>query len=113
MANEETKPLKVVDYIDRFKVLELLKRYADLFAEPPVDRKELELVLEIKFEIERLKSADAKEVQHGHWISLPYNPSDPYPYECSICGVAARRKYATCCRCGAKMDVSKVEITTE
>lgn len=63
MANEET--LKVIDYIDRFEVLELLKRYADLFAEPPmddIDHKQLKLVHEIEFEIKKLPTLDCKEV---------------------------------------------------
>ena len=117
MANEET--LKVIDYIDRFKVLELLKRYADLFAEPPVDRKELELVLEIKFKIERLKSADATEVKRGEWKDRYNNKYYNHLYECSVCGKEAlyecykneldqwnERQALTpvCPHCGAKMD---------
>lgn len=60
MANE--KPWKIVDYIDRFEVLDILDRMADWYAEPPVDIKELKLVHEIGFKIKQLQSIDAKEV---------------------------------------------------
>lgn len=112
MANEETKPLKVIDYIDRFQVLELLKRYADLFAEPPVDRKELELVHEIKFKIEMLKSEDVKEVKHGEWIDTGDEILDTTysGWKCSECGyIFCGDKFKFCPECGAKMDGGKAD----
>lgn len=65
MANEEVKPLKVIDYINRVQVLELLGNRADSFSEPPMDNDDftkLKLVVELETEIRKLPTIDAVEV---------------------------------------------------
>jgi hypothetical protein len=64
--------------------------------------------------------ADFVEVKHGEWIETQEMFYDgdfhsEYPttcYKCSECGLINTSKYPYC-NCGAKMDVSKMEITTE
>ena len=112
MANEETKPWKIVDYIDRFEVLDILNIMADWYAEPPVDRKELELILEIKFKIKQLQTIDAKEVKHGEWVDTGDEQLDTVysGWKCSECGyIFCGNKFKFCPECGAKMDGGKAE----
>lgn len=115
MANEET--LKVVDYIDRFEVLNLLSKEADFFANPPMDKEDyakLKLLLEIKFKIDRLPTADVEEVRHGEWIeefakstiNRLTGEDSTIVYRCSRCGRYESQKEPYC-NCGAKMDGGK------
>ena len=62
MPNEEEKPWKVIDYIDRFQVLEILNKQISFYAEPPVDKRELELLYELRVRIKDISSIDAVEV---------------------------------------------------
>ena len=107
MANEET--LKVVDYIDRFEVLNLLSKEADFFANPPMDKEDyakLKLLLEIKFKIDRLPTADVEEVRHGEWKEA----EGGLFYCCTNCGYIVEYQLTNYCpRCGAKMDGGKEE----
>ena len=109
MPNEEVKPWKIIDYIDRFEVLDILDRMADWYAEPPVDLKELELVHEIKFKIKQLQSIDAKEVKHGEWgvnVGMNFNKERI----CPICKKRIESNYwEFCSHCGAKIDGGKAE----
>ena len=105
MANEET--LKVVDYIDRFEVLNLLSKETDFFANPPMDKEDyakLKLLLEIKFKIDRLPTADVEEVKRGHWITNPRG----FCF-CSECLTSGSPYWKRCPICEAKMDGGKEE----
>lgn len=62
MPNEEVKPLKIIDYIDRFAVLEILDKQISFYAEPPVDKRELELLYELRVRIKDIPDIDAIEV---------------------------------------------------
>ena len=68
--------------------------------------------------IDKTSTADVMEVKHGEWIKE--DNGTQYWYQCSEC--SERPPYnrykelwlsACCPNCGAKMDVSKMEITTE
>lgn len=52
MPNREIKTFEVVDCIDRNQVLKLLNRKINFYSEPPVDISELNLLYELKKEIE-------------------------------------------------------------
>ena len=56
MAKEQ--PLKVIDCIDRFAALAILNKEIRYCCEPPVDQKELELLIELKMRIRDLPSID-------------------------------------------------------
>ena len=133
MANEET--LKVVDYIDRFEVLAILGKKIEFYAEPPVDKAQLELLYELRTRIKDISSRDVEEVRHGEWVidnSIKERSFYEVNYKvlitCSICGSRhflglqqypifsqkelkndAYRKYRYCGECGAKMDGGKEE----
>ena len=51
---------------------------------------------------------DIEEAEHAHWIE----EGGKVP-ECSNCKKIFERKGDYCIHCGAKMDVSKMEITTK
>lgn len=110
MPNEEEKPWKVIDYIDRFQVLELLGNRADWFSEPPMDSDDfmkLKLVIELETEIRKLPTLDAKEVKHGEWIDTGDEILDTIysGWKCSECGyIFCGNKFKFCPDCGAKMD---------
>ena len=113
MANEEIKPLKVVDYIDRFEVLELLGNKIDLFSESPMDNDDftkMKLAIEIELEVRRLPILDVVEVKHGEWIDTGDEILDTTysGWKCSECGyVFCGDKFKFCPECGAKMDGGK------
>ena len=118
MANKEMQELKVVDYIDRFEVLDILSKEADFFAEPPMDKEDyakLKLLLEIKFKIDVLPTAKVVEVKHGEWVKeRHYNASLDGGYfelyHCSECNTSsAHDKDNFCSGCGAKMDGGDTE----
>jgi rubrerythrin len=61
-------------------------------------------------------TADVVEVKHGRWIDTGDEILDTTysGWKCSECGyVFCGNKFKFCPECGAKMDVSKMEITTE
>lgn len=67
---------------------------------------------------EVLPTADVVEVKHGRWIDNGERDCNGVPkvfaISCSVCGSSAGASWMPYCpRCGAKMDVSKKEITTE
>ena len=122
MANEEIKPLKVVDYIDRFEVLELLGNKIDLFSESPMDNDDftkLKLAIEIELEVRRLSTLDVVEVKHGGWIDDGFGRGNMI---CSVCeqypvddedgnplSALADWEPPICPNCGAKMDGGKAK----
>lgn len=61
MPNE--KPLKVIDCINRFEVLEILNKEIRYYIEPPVDLKKLELLIELRLRVRDLPSIDEMEVR--------------------------------------------------
>jgi rubrerythrin len=67
-------------------------------------------------DIKQLPTADVVEVKHGRWIDTGDEILDTTysGWKCSECGyVFCGNKFKFCPECGAKMDVSKMEITTE
>ena len=108
MSNEET--LEVIDYIDRFQVLELLGDKADLFSEPPMDKDDftkLKLVVELELEVRKLPTLECKEVKHGEWLDN-HNGT----FVCSVCrGKSPRKRW--CGDCGAKMDGKDTNVPTK
>jgi hypothetical protein len=101
----------MADYIKRSDAMTICERYSEHCFETS-DSRGQDIADRILDDIAEMRTADVVEVKHGHWISIPYNPKKPYPYECSRCGLVADKAYDYC-HCGAKMDVSKMEITTE
>jgi hypothetical protein len=79
-------------------------------------------------EIEKQPTADVVEVKHGEWIKNKPNPEMMKAFHdlgigkgmteksifwtCSCCGTWGTPRYKYCQECGAKMDVSKKEIST-
>lgn len=69
----------------------------------------IELALAI---VNRQDTADVVEVKHGEWIDNKIQ--DSMLSKCSLCGYPCGAYTLNYCpRCGAKMDVSKMEITTD
>ena len=58
MPNEEVKPWKIIDCIDRFAALEILNKEIIYCSEPPVDLKKLEWLIELRLRIRDLPSID-------------------------------------------------------
>lgn len=84
----------MADYISRQAALNLLTKWADGY-----NYIEVETQSAIN-EFERLPSADAQPVRHGHWI---YTPTNLLGYVCSECGNGMCR-FNYCPHCGALMD---------
>lgn len=82
------------DLISRQVALNLLTKWADGY-----NYIEVETQSAIN-EFERLSSADAQPVRHGHWI---YTPTNLLGYVCSECGNGMCR-FNYCPHCGALMD---------
>ena len=97
----------MAEYIKRTDVMKICREYSkhcfnsnDAYGQDIADRIENDVVA--------LPTADVVEVKHGVWMTIPYNPKTPYPYECSRCGMVADKKYDYC-HCGAKMDGGKAD----
>lgn len=66
--------------------------------------------------IDAQPTADVVEVKHGEWIDTGDEILDTTysGWKCSECGyVFCGNKFKFCPECGAKMDVSKMETSTE
>ena len=70
--------------------------------------------------LDNMPAADVVEVKHGEWLDCietgttvaGITNSGFVGYKCSLCGRYEGKKEPYC-NCGTKMDVSKMEITTE
>ena len=64
-------------------------------------------IVEVFRMFEKLMSE--QKVKYGKWSTIPHAPDDPYCYECSRCGLIEDKKYDYC-HCGAKMDVTDINV---
>ena len=64
----------------------------------------------IKQAIDKMPTADVKEVKHGQWNTvldesiLEHYNNDVDIFACSICGIKSKRPTVFCPSCGARMD---------
>ena len=66
-------------------------------------------------ELQKLPTADVKEVKHGQWNTvldesiLEHCNNDVDIFACSICGIKSKRPTIFCPSCGARMDGKEAE----
>lgn len=92
----------MAEYIERSKVIELLKG-TEINGTPYMKRIVKATVdLAIEAISDDIPAADVEEVRHGHWLCY----ADAGVTECSVChnGVSEYVEYPRCMFCGAKLD---------